>query len=37
MALDLGYRYFQDDYNKQGVYRWDVTQQGPIVGYTWVF
>jgi hypothetical protein len=37
MALNLGYRYFQDDYNKQGVYRWDVTQQGPIVGYTWVF
>lgn len=37
MALNLGYRYFVDDYNNPNVYHWDVTQQGPVVGYTWVF
>lgn len=37
MALTLGYRYFVDDFNDVGTYRWDVTQQGPVIGYTWVF
>ena len=35
--LNLGYRYFVDDYNNEGTYRWDVTQNGPVVGFTWVF
>ena len=37
MALNLGYRYMKDDYNNAGVYAWDMVQQGPVVGYTWVF
>lgn len=37
MALNLGYRYFIDDFNDPGSYRWDVTYQGPVIGYTWVF
>jgi hypothetical protein len=37
MALNLGYRYLRDDYNNAGVYAWDMTQQGPVIGYTWVF
>jgi hypothetical protein len=37
MALNLGYRYLKDDYNNPGVYAWDMVQQGPVVGYTWVF
>lgn len=37
MALNLGYRYFVDDFDKPGEYRWDVTQQGPVIGYTWSF
>ncbi len=36
-ALNLGYRYFVNDYNNTGSYRWDVTQDGPVVGFTWVF
>jgi hypothetical protein len=36
-ALNLGYRYLVNDYNDVGVYRWDVTQDGPVLGFTWVF
>jgi len=37
MALNLGYRYLVDDYNNNREYRWDVTRDGPVVGFTWVF
>lgn len=37
MALNLGYRYFKDDYNNAPDYTWDVKQQGPAIGYTWAF
>jgi len=36
-ALNLGYRYFVDDFDDTGVYHWDVTQDGPVLGFTWVF
>jgi hypothetical protein len=40
MALNLGYRYFANEY-KTGSgadrYLWDVKISGPIVGYTWQF
>jgi hypothetical protein len=36
-ALNLGYRYLVNDYNNTGTYRWDVTQDGPMLGFTWVF
>jgi hypothetical protein len=36
-ALHLGYRYFVDDFLEPGVYGWDVTQNGPVVGFSWVF
>ncbi|MEJ2223480.1 MAG: hypothetical protein P8X80_22110 [Desulfobacterales bacterium] len=36
-ALNLGYRYFVDDFVESGVYGWDVTQNGPAIGFTWVF
>ena len=36
-ALNVGYRYLVDDYANVGVYGWDVTQSGPVVGFTWVF
>ena len=36
-SLNLGYRYLVDDYENVGVYGWDVTQSGPVVGFTWVF
>jgi hypothetical protein len=36
-ALNLGYRYLVVDYNNAGTYRWDVTQDGPVLGFTWVF
>lgn len=36
-ALNLGYRYFVDDFAESGVYAWDVTQNGPVIGYTWKF
>jgi hypothetical protein len=36
-ALNLGYRYFVDDFVESGVYAWDVTQDGPVIGFTWVF
>ena len=35
--VNLGYRYLEDDYDDTGVYAWDVKQQGPVVGFTWVF
>ncbi len=37
MSLNLGYRYLVDDFVDPGVYGWDVTQQGPVIGYTWKF
>ena len=36
-ALNLGYRYWVDDFNDAGSYVWDVTETGPVVGFTWVF
>jgi len=36
-SLNLGYRYFVDDYINVGTYGWDVTENGPVVGFTWVF
>jgi len=33
----LGYRYFVDDYVNAGTYGWDVTQNGPVVGFSWAF
>jgi len=36
-TLNLGYRYMVDDYENPGTYAWDITQNGPIVGFTWVF
>jgi len=41
MALDLGYRYFVNDFDngKPGLdnYVWDVKLSGPVIGYTWAF
>jgi hypothetical protein len=37
MALNLGYRYFVDDYDNLPTYAWDMTQEGPVIGYTWSF
>ena len=37
MALNVGYRYLKDDYSNDGVYGWDMVQQGPVIGYTWTF
>ena len=37
MAVNLGYRYFENDYDNAPSYAWDVRQRGPIVGYTWSF
>ena len=40
MALNLGYRYFENEYkNENGspAYTWDIKMSGPIVGYTWQF
>jgi hypothetical protein len=36
-ALNLGYRYMLTDYDNSGVYAWDIVQEGPVVGFTWVF
>ena len=36
-ALNLGYRYYVVDYDNLPSYAWDMTQDGPIVGFTWVF
>jgi hypothetical protein len=40
MLLNLGYRYFKNDFDRGAgpdAFRWDVSQQGPWVGYTWIF
>ncbi len=37
MALNIGYRILEDDYINEGVYGWDMVQQGPVIGYTWTF
>ena len=36
-ALNLGYRYFVDDYDNLPTYAWDITQDGPVLGFTWAF
>lgn len=36
-SLNLGYRYFVNDYDNLPSYAWDITQDGPIVGFTWAF
>jgi len=36
-SLNLGYRYFVVDYDNLPSYAWDMTQDGPIIGYTWAF
>lgn len=35
--LNLGYRVLVDDYNDPGNFRWDMTQDGPVLGFTWEF
>ena len=37
MAVNLGYRYYKNDYDNAPTYTWDMKQQGPVVGYTWAF
>jgi len=37
MALNLGYRYFSNEYENTGSYHWDMDMSGPIIGYTWQF
>ncbi|MEM8768651.1 MAG: hypothetical protein AAGE43_14475 [Pseudomonadota bacterium] len=37
MMLNLGYKFMESDYDGFPSYRWDVRQQGPVVGYTWSF
>ncbi len=36
-ALFLGYRYYTVDYEDPNTYAWDVTQEGPLIGYQWNF
>ena len=36
-ALNLGYRYFVDDYENLLSYAWDITPDGPLLGFTWAF
>lgn len=36
MALNLGYRYMDNDFSSSS-YGWDATQDGPVIGYTWTF
>ena len=36
-ALNLGYRYLEDEYDNSPTYAWDMKQQGPVIGYTWSF
>ena len=36
MALNLGYRYFTNEYDTDA-YLWDMDMTGPVVGYTWQF
>ena len=35
--LNLGYRYFVDHYDSLPSYAWGITQEGPILGFTWAF
>jgi hypothetical protein len=37
MALNLGYRYFKNEYKNTGEFDWDMVMSGPIIGYTWQF
>jgi len=37
MAVNIGYRYYKNDYDNTPTYTWDMKQQGPVVGYTWAF
>ncbi len=36
-SLNIGYRYLENEFDDPGVYGWDVTQSGPVIGYTWTF
>jgi len=36
-SLNIGYRYLEGEFDDPGVYGWDVTQSGPVIGYTWKF
>ena len=41
MLLNLGYRYFDSDFDNEetglSAFAWDVVMTGPVVGYTWIF
>jgi hypothetical protein len=37
VTFNRRYKYFVDDYDNLPTYAWDITQDGPIVGFTWVF
>ena len=41
MMLNLGYRYFDSDFDNDesglDAYAWEVVQDGPVIGYTWLF
>ena len=36
-SLNIGYRYLENEFDDPGVYGWDITQSGPVIGYTWTF
>ncbi len=36
-SLNVGYRYFEDDYDNTPKYAWDIEQTGPKLGFTWSF
>ena len=40
MALNLGYRYYTDDFDTGSglsFYSWDMDMTGPVIGYSWIF
>jgi hypothetical protein len=37
MALNIGYKYFRNDYDDGVDFFYDIKQQGPVIGYTWAF
>ena len=36
-SLNIGYRYFVNDYDNLPSFAWDMTQDGPVLGFTWAF